>query len=233
VTDFCDYPAAASRLPKVGGYANPSVEAVLSLRPDLVIVSPAVGNRDAALSIGRAGVRVAIFPMENLADAYLAIEGIAASCGVAAQGASLVRTLRERMSQASTRAAARKRVRALFCVQLDPIIAAGAGTLPSELLEIAGGENVIRAERYPQVGMESVLAEAPQVILHARMDKADPAAPDGVVSYWKRWPTIPAVRDGRVVVFDASAALRPGPRMAMAVEQLEAILAADAPGGVH
>src|SRR6185369_5318687 len=62
VTAFCDYPPEARQLPKVGGYTTPSVEAILALRPDLVLVSPASGNRDPALALRQAGLRVEVVP---------------------------------------------------------------------------------------------------------------------------------------------------------------------------
>src|SRR5262245_32125019 len=74
VTAFCDYPEEARKLPKVGGYTTPSVEAILALRPDLVLVSPASGNRDSALSLRQAGLRVEVVPAETLDEAYSAVE---------------------------------------------------------------------------------------------------------------------------------------------------------------
>jgi len=112
----------------------------------------------------------------------------------------------------------------LFSVQIDPLIVAGTGTLPSELLEIAGGRNVVSASRYPRLGIESVLVAAPEVIVQARMDVADAAAARREEFFWSRWPTIPAVRSGRVFVLSAPVALRPGPRIGEAAEQLEALL---------
>ena len=114
--------------------------------------------------------------------------------------------------------------RALFCLQVDPIIAAGRDTLPSDLLERAGGINVVEVPRYPQLGLEAVIAAAPEVILQTRMDtrEADPAA--GPSAFWSRWRTVPAVANGRVVVFDGTPALRPGPRVGEAVTRLAAHL---------
>ena len=64
----------------------------------------------------------------------------------------------------------------------------------------------------------SVLAEAPEVILQSRMDTSDPDADRASIDYWSQWESIPAVRDGRVIVFDGTTSLRAGPRVAEAVE---------------
>jgi len=224
VTEFCDYPPEAARAARIGGYANPSVEAILSLHPDLTLVSPGPGNRDAALAVERAGVRLEVVPAETLSETYRAIVGVARACGVEERGRDLANSIRSRIAAAAERVRDLPKVRTLFCVQIDPLIAVGRGTLPGEILELAGGVNVIESARYPQVGIETVLAAAPQVILHARMDSADPAAGQLAMDYWSRWQAVPAVRDQRVVVFDATIALRPGPRVADAVERLATML---------
>jgi iron complex transport system substrate-binding protein len=224
VTDYCDYPAGTSTKARVGGYVTPSVEAILALHPDLVLVSPAAGNRDPALAVRRAGVRLEVIPAETLADTFAAIAEVARLGGARERAAALARSLQERIDAASLGVRYRPRVRALFCMQSDPLIVAGAGTLPAELLALAGGVNVVRAERYPQIGIETVVAEAPEVILLARMVGAGEGEDRAARDAWRRWGSIPAVRDGRVFVFDATIALRPGPRVAEAVERLAALL---------
>jgi len=224
VTTYCDWPPEARWLPKIGGYVDPSVEAVVALSPDLVLVAPAAGNRDAALAIRRLGIRLEVVRCETLEEAYAAIEQTARLCGVEDKGAALARAIRERVEATAARVRGAPPVPALFCVQLDPLVAAGRGTLPSEILELAGGRNVVSAERYPRIGIESVLAAAPEAIVVTRMDAPDPEGPGRVLDYWRRWPAIPAVKNGRVFVIDATTALRAGPRVAEAVENLAALL---------
>jgi len=225
VTTYCDWPEQARTKPKVGGFADPSIEAVLALEPDLVLASPGPGNREAVLAVERAGRRVVLVPAETLEDTYRAIETIARLCAVEGRGERLIGRIRERIDAVARSAANAPRVRTLFCVQVDPIIVAGAGTLPSELLELAGGENVVTAPRYPRLGIESVLAAAPEVIVQARMDAVasdNSAGSEG--RFWRRWSAIPAVHDGRVYVRDLTPALRAGPRIADAVEMLAGLL---------
>ena len=226
VTQYCDFPEAAKSIPKVGGYVNPSVEAVLALKPDLLVVSPGPGNRDAVLAIQRSGVRTELFPSETLEESLAAIQAVAGVAGVASAGRELAAKVRARLDAVAVRAAKAPRVRTFFCIQIDPIIAAGKDTLPSQLLELAGGENVVSARRYPRMDVEAVAAARPELILQARMDVANR---DGRIedAFWSRWPAIPAVARGRVVVLQDDLALRPGPRVAEAAEELERILRAD------
>jgi ABC-type hemin transport system substrate-binding protein len=229
VTQYCDFPAAAKAKPKVGGYVNPSVESVLALKPDLVVISPGPGNRDSALAMERAGLRLEIVPAETLEESLAAIEAVARVVGVEAKGRELAASVRARLDAVTRRVLAAPRVKTLFCLQTDPIIVAGRDTLPSQLLELAGGSNVVAAGRYPRLDVEAVAAALPELILQARMDVPDGAAHAEDV-FWKRWPTIPAVAHGRVIVLPDDLALRPGPRVADAAEELAAILHGNPPG---
>jgi iron complex transport system substrate-binding protein len=123
--------------------------------------------------------------------------------------------------------AEREPVRVLFSIQLDPLIVAGRGTLPVELVELAGGVSVIDAERYPMVGMELVVGESPEVIIQARMDTPQEGAERAAYEFWSRWPAIPAVRNERLLVIDGTTALRAGPRVADAVDALARALHPD------
>jgi iron complex transport system substrate-binding protein len=223
VTDYCDFPPAAKTKPKVGGYVNPSVETVLALKPDLVVVSPGPGNRDAALAMKRAGLDLQIVPAETLEESIAAIETVGRLVGDEAAGRDLAGQVRTRLDAVARRVAGLPRVRTLFCLQTDPIIAAGRGTLPSQLLELAGGENVVGEIRYPRLDVEAVAAALPELILQSRMDVASGAAHEED-RFWKRWPAIPAVARGRVVVLADDLTLRPGPRVADAAEELAEIL---------
>lgn len=224
VTSFCDWPPEAASKAKVGGYSNPSVETILALRPDLVVVSPGPGNRDAALAIERAGIRVAVVPAETLEETLAAFEVVARAAGVADRGARLAEEVRARLDAVAARVAAQPKVPTLFCVQTDPVIVAGSGTLPSQLLEIAGGRNVVNLPRYPTLGIETVLGLAPATILQSRMDAPEPGSEGSEAAFWRRWPAVPAVRDGRVLVLADPLALRPGPRVGEAAEQLAELL---------
>lgn len=229
VTQYCDFPSAAKTRPKIGGYVNPSVEAVIALKPDLVVVSPGPGNRDAALAMRRAGLRLEIVPAETLEESLAAIEIVARAAGDEAAGRELRKDVRARLDAVARRVAGIPRTRTLFCIQTDPIIAAGRDTLPSQLLELAGGSNVVDVARYPRLDVEAVAAARPELILQSRMDLAsgDAHTED---AFWKRWPSIPAVAHGRVVVLHDDLALRPGPRVADAAEGLAAILHGEAAG---
>src|SRR5499427_1790099 len=90
VTTYCNFPEAAKSKPKIGGYATPSLEAILALRPDHVIM---MKNRpDVAQKLREAGIDVTELQPENLAGIYESIRTIAEKIGVPARGRSLIRS---------------------------------------------------------------------------------------------------------------------------------------------
>ncbi|HLP99668.1 MAG TPA: helical backbone metal receptor, partial [Candidatus Limnocylindria bacterium] len=55
-TDYCDYPAAAVNKPKVGGVINPSIEKIVALHPDLVLVAKSINRRETVLALEQLGM---------------------------------------------------------------------------------------------------------------------------------------------------------------------------------
>ena len=213
----CDYPEAVARLPRVGGYLAPSVEATLAEGPDLVIAVPSPGNREAVRAIERAGVRVLVVHDRTLADLWASIRTIAAALGTPAAGERLVADVTTRLEEVHARVADLPPRRVLMIVGHSPLVAVGRGTLQDELLEMAGGVNVASeaGEVWPTLTLEVVVARAPEVIVDAAMgsDQAGRALFAGLT-------TVPAVQRGRVVPLANDTLFRAGPRVSEAAAAL-------------
>ena len=115
------------------------------------------------------------------------------------------------------------------------LIAAGAGTYLNDLLELAGGRNIVweRTGSYPRLNWEQVVARAPDVILLAdhREDSERPASGSGdVPSEWRTWQAVPAIRAGRVLAVPSNTILRPGPRLGDGLTRLARALHPEAFG---
>jgi len=112
--------------------------------------------------------------------------------------------------------------RALALVGQDPLIAAGPKSFLGEMLVLAGAVNVAPADAsWPHLNVEVVIAADPEVIIDCSMGtEAGTAARE----YWTRFPSITAVKTDRVHPFTAFEALRPGPRIAIALEELARLI---------
>src|SRR5262245_33793805 len=159
----------------------------------------------------RLGARVEVVEARDLDGIYPAIETLGRLTGREPQAMRLVAELREEVSRAVTEAASRPPTRALLCIQIEPLIAAGPGSYPHDLLTLAGGESIVPANagEYPNLSLEAVVAAAPAVIIQTQMDtRAGEDASAPLLQFWSRWPSIPAVASKRVHVVPGDALLR-------------------------
>jgi iron complex transport system substrate-binding protein len=212
VTRYDDAPEVKG-LPRVGGFLDPSPEAVLALRPDLVLWLADGGAFPAVRRIAALGVAVLAVPVVDVADVLACARLVGAALGNAAAGERLARSLEEAILRTSRRAAALPRVRVLMVVGREPLVVAGPGSYPDALLRIAGGANVAEGDRpWPIYPLEKAVAANPDLVLDAAAN--EPA--EGMA----RLAAIPAVRAGRVARLPNDDALRPGPRLVRALDQL-------------
>lgn len=222
VSDFCDYPPEATRLPRVGSFNAPNVEAVLAQRPDVVIGLPSPGNHENVLTMRRLGVRVEIVDPERLADLPAATRKIAAVAGMPEAGERLVATMAREMDAVRAKVAGAPKPRALMLVGQDPLIAVGPESFLGEMLAEAGAVNVAApGEAWPRLNIEVAIAADPEVIVDCSMGTE---AGTATVEYWTRFGSIRAVKDRRVYPFRSFEALRPGPRLARALEELARLI---------
>jgi iron complex transport system substrate-binding protein len=213
VTDFCDYPPAARSKPRVGGTMTPNLERVLQLRPSLVLAT-AEGNPRALVGhLTRVGIPVFAVKPEGYAGILDATRELGRVLQAQAPASALVRGTEEQAARILRAVAGRPRPRVLYLVWSDPLVAAGPASFIHDLIQIAGGENVVRERTVPspRVSLEEVVARAPEVILVAsHLDAMDRPSTIGRGSLWQG---VPAVRTNRVVPVPGDTIHRFGPRV--------------------
>ena len=204
-------------LPRVGGFLDPSPEAVVSVRPDLVLWLSDGGAWPAVRRIAELGVPVLAVPVVGVPDVLRCARLLGAALGDAPAGERLAASLEASVAAAERRAGGRPRRRALLVVGRDPLVVAGPGSYPDALLRIAGGENVVRGGRpWPVYSLEQAVADDPEVVIDAAVNE-----PEGGLA---RLAAIPAVRAGRVARLPDDRVLRPGPLLPAALAPLEGAL---------
>jgi iron complex transport system substrate-binding protein len=228
VTSYCDFPAQAERLPKVGSITAPDVERTLALHPDIIIgsrLNPAALYR----FLEDFGIRsFAVDAPETIEGVFAIIEAIGKITGSSDKAAALNRSMGSRLDRIRSltkRLPASQRPSTLLIYQLDPLWTAGSDTFADEAIRIAGGTNAAADVRgYAKYSLETVLARAPQVILVTPMKASDaPAARRRVMSY-APFRKLPAVRQGRVYAVNPDWIDRAGPRLILGVEQIARLL---------
>jgi iron complex transport system substrate-binding protein len=214
VDAFSNRPAAARALPRVGGLRDVNAEAVVALRPDVVVGIPyeAVHLADVA----RGGVRTEALPLDDLRDDLRAIERLGVLTGREAAAHRVVRTIRARLAALARDAAHTRRLTAF--VSLGGMGSAGGGSYVDELLGLANLHNITGGVKRPWVTF------SPEDVLHAQPDVI--IVPDrGPSLDGEPWSQLAAVKAGRIVRLPEDDLLRPGPRVADVLAELIAGLA--------
>lgn len=231
VSTDSDVPVQAVALPKVGTFTAPVAEAIVVLRPDLVLTSPSPGNQSAVNALQRAGINVAVIGGDGgIDEARKGMLDVARAAGEEARGAGLVARLDAELETVRAAVAGRERPVVAVAVGRDPLVLAGPSSYLGELVVVAGGANVAAAVggRWPRVGLEFLVQQRPEVLLDLSisMEPGDSPAPGDQAAVLERWADlgpVPAVSSRRVHRADrlwASALLRPGPRLADAARFL-------------
>ena len=211
VSRFDERPEVA-RLPRVGGFVDPSVEAVLALHPDLVLAQPGPGNRRAVETMAELGASVLLLPLGTVEDVLAAERETGRALGLAGRGESLARALEATRARIRERSRALAPVRVLLVYGFDPLVVAGPGGFADELLSDAGAVNVAHdaASPYPVYSVERALGSRPELVL----DAADTAAGRDRVR------ALPGLREARWATLPGQALLHPGPELGRGLEQL-------------
>jgi iron complex transport system substrate-binding protein len=217
VTRFCTYPPEALAKPKVGGYADPNLEAVVARKPDLAFVSadsagPSLLARFESLRIPA----YVVYP-RSLEDTVETIRAVGQVAGVPEAGERQARQLLGAIRAVEAATAGLQRPKVLLCVMIHPLTVAGPKTLSNDLIHVAGGKNAVPAgvARYPTWGPEAVLAVDPDIIVVSpHPGESDPAG------FFERWPELRAVRTNRVVTIEPDWIHRPGPRLTLGLAAL-------------
>lgn len=216
---YCDFPKEVLALPQVGGYVDPSFEAILALRPDLVIGARGPAGSAITERLEARGIRTYFPPTETFAEIDEMILGIGKRVDRETQARARVDGIRARIAAVEARMAALPKVRTLLVFGLEPISVAGPGGFPDEMLKKAGASNVITSGgTYPTLNIERVLTLDPDVVINAAMAERDSAERMGKGA--PGWSRVRAIREGRLVKIDEESILRPGPRIAEGVEVL-------------
>lgn len=219
VTDYCNYPAQAKTKQRVGGVINPNIETIISLKPDLIVLSMEGNVREDFNKLTGFGIPVFVTNPRSLDGIYTSISQLGILAGRAVQALRLVHSLNMRADSIVLAASTSRGRTVLLFVSLQPIIVVGQGTFLAELIKLAGGVNTAAkaSSTYPAYSREAVLKDNPDVLIFLSDVLSDPAS---LTDLYPEWSTVNAYRQKRIFKIDSDIVSRPGPR---AIEGLEAL----------
>ncbi|MDF1485328.1 helical backbone metal receptor [Ramlibacter sp. H39-3-26] len=226
VDRYSNWPDAVRKLPQVGGGLDPSIESIVALKPDAVLLS--VSSR-ASERLEALGIPVVALEPKTHADVRRVLGAVGQLLDVPpAEGAERVWRVIDAGVQAAAQSlpAHARGVRVYFEVSRGPY-AAGSTSFIGETLSRLGVRNVVPPELgpFPRLNPEFVVRAQPDVLMVGNRSMQP------LVMY-PGWDGMAAVRTGRICVFDpddADVVVRPGPRMAEAARTMARCLADKAP----
>ena len=206
-------------LPAIGTHMRPNAELVLAQRPDVVVQlegrSEAQAQTENLRSLGLNVLTFEVNSFERLFEVTLTLGQLA---GREQEATALVSGWKRRLEALRSRAAGKPAVRVFYEVRYPNLLAAGRGGISSEILALAGGENVVTdSKKLVRFSEEALIAADPDAYLiqQGPMNPAPTPLPER-----DHYKGLGAVRGGRVLVVDEERFARPGPRALDAAEEL-------------
>ncbi|HEY3097983.1 MAG TPA: cobalamin-binding protein [Methylomirabilota bacterium] len=222
VSDFCDWPPAARAKPRVGGMINPSLEAIVALKPDLVVGTDEGNREETFVQLQRLGIPVYVVHARRLAEMYELVTRVGELTGRTDAVAPLVAGIQRRIEAVRERVSGRPAPRVLYVLWPDPLLVPGRDSHLTEMIELAGGHSITAAEpvSYVRFSIEAAVARAPEVIVLADHSSGASTAGRAAPEKWQTLTSVPAIRAGRLYSVDLSILHRYGPRVPEGLEIL-------------
>lgn len=222
VTQFCNYPAEATKLPQVGGFSAKtiSIETIVSLKPDVVFAGDE-SQQQVIEALEQVKIPVVAVKASTLDEVYQNIALVGQATGHSEDAATVVSSMQAKAAAVATKLKdVADKPKVFYQVYDEPLMTAGPHTFIGQLIELAGGQNIFAdaQDDYPQISAEEVVARDPQVVLGPESSSSTLTVEK--VTQRPGWQNIAAVKDGRVVLVNDDMVSRPGPRL---VDALEAI----------
>jgi iron complex transport system substrate-binding protein len=224
VTSFCDHPAEAKKKQKVGGMSNPSLEAIVALKPDLVVLTTDGNPREVEGRLRGMGLATYVWTARTLSELPAGIREFAAALGIGKRGDDLASDMEKSIARFRSGGRGRKSgKKVLYIVWPEPLLVAGPGTAIDDAVRLLGHENVAAkaTTSYPRYSIEELIREAPEVLFIGKGSGMDmQAVSQGIL---KKLATVPAVKSN-TVCYVSDSLYRLGPRVVQGIEELDACI---------
>lgn len=214
VTTFCDYPAEAKEIRKIGDTLNPNMESIIALKPEIVFVSTASQMEAFTKMLEENGIAVFVTDPNSLDGILRNLKQLAEIFGTTVKADQIVSDIQTRLSAIREKLADTPKVPVFIQISREPLFTAGKESFVSEIIEHAGATSVTKglATAYPRLSKETALALNPEAIVITAGAGND--EPNDV------FKESTAVKNGKVLRVKADLLTRPGPRVIEGLEQM-------------
>ena len=224
VTNYCDYPAEALEKPRIGGFVNPCIEKIVSLRPELIIATYDGNRRETVNKLTELAFAIFVTYPKDFDGILRTIENMGWITGRKREASRIVSDIKRRREEIIKLTKDLEKPKVFLQVGDSPLITIGRDTFANDLIETAGGISISRDEpmHYPTYSIEDVLIKEPDIIIITSMDSKRDSK--GLMRKWAKWGSIPSVKRGKVFVIDSDLVNRPSPRIIEGLEEIAKII---------
>lgn len=218
-TTFCDYPAEAKQVVKVGDTLQPNIERIIALKPEVIFVSTASQLETFTKQLDERGIAVFVTDPHDLEGVFRSIKTLGELLGQQAQAEKLVSDLRARAASVEEAVKALPSVTVFYQVSPSPLWTAGRRSWITDLIRRAGGKSVtgeVEGE-WMRYSDEAALASRPEAIIMA-------TSSDNRLDVAPALQKSPAALNKRVYGINGDYLSRPGPRLVEGLEQIARVL---------
>jgi iron complex transport system substrate-binding protein len=222
VTSFCDYPAEAGKKPKVGGMSNPSLEAIVSLKPDIVVLSVDGNPKEFEERLRSMKIRTYVFYSKRISELPKGIRDMGLALGVKEKAEVMAADIDYRINKLRAGKDPSLKKKALFIIWPEPLMVAGPGSITDDALQILGADNIAgkAASTYPKYSIEEVIRRQPDIIFIGKGKNSMNEVSEGLL---RRLKSTPAARNNKVF-YVSDYLYRLGPRTLKGIEELAGYL---------
>lgn len=219
-TDYCDFPADAQKKPKVGGTINPSIEHIVALKPDLVLVAKSSNRLETVAALEKLGIPSYATDPKNVAEVISSTEKLSIFLGAVDAGTAVIGEMEKRLGDLQQRLSKLPARKVLFVVWPEPLISIGKNTFVADALRRAGADSIIDTEQdWPQVSLEEVVHAQPEFLVFAPSHSEQATNPAEALLARPGWQDVDAIKNHHVVIV-SDAVIRPAPRIVAAIEEM-------------
>lgn len=216
VIAYSNFPARVKTLPVVGDAAQINLEALLALKPTLVLAWDGGTSPTTIQRLRDLGLRVEPVRIEKLPEVADALQQLGGWLGSATVADGAAADYRRRLAMLKVRYADAKPLKVFYQIETAPAYTVNGDSPISQAIALCGGRNVFASlpTLAAPVSDEAVLVAQPEVVVHS--DRDSPA----MLAYWSRFPTSPPMAKGHIYGIDADLLARAGPRLIDGAELL-------------
>jgi ABC-type Fe3+-hydroxamate transport system substrate-binding protein len=224
VTKFCTEPAdGVAAKPKVGGQKNPRLDAIIALKPDLVVANVEENRKEHVEALQAAGLNVFVTYPRTVREGIQLVRDLGVLTDASAQSGAIAARCEAALAEVEQATVDRAPVRVFCPIWRNPYMTINHDTFIHDMLRVCGGENIFldHSERYPRVNLGEVAARKPEVILLP--DEPFPFGEKHLAEF-ETLGEVPAVRAGRLHLLDGKVLSWYGPRIAASLRTLSRLL---------